>query len=132
MAVRIRLSRIGRKHVPFFRVVAVDGRKKRDGECLDNIGTYDALGTKIVRFDQELYDKWIKNGAQPSDSVRKIYRMHCRAQAAAAAPKVAVEAPVKEKKPKKAAPAAKPKEAAVEAPAKEKPKKVAPKKEATE
>ena len=81
MAVRIRLSRIGRKGVPFYRVVAVDGRKKRDGAFLDNIGTYDALGTKVVKFDLPLYEKWINQGAQPSDSVRKICKLYRRSQA---------------------------------------------------
>lgn len=100
MAVRIRLSRIGRKHVPFFRVVAVDGRKKRDGECLDNIGTYDALQTKIIRFDDQLYEKWLKRGAQPSDTVRKLYRLHKKAQPAAAAPAVKEKAPAKAAAPK--------------------------------
>ena len=75
MAVKIRLSRIGRKHVPFYRVVAVDSRKKRDGKCLDDIGTYDGLNTKIVRFNEDLYKKWIGFGAVPSDTARKVYRL---------------------------------------------------------
>lgn len=75
MAVRIRLSRIGKKHVPIFRVVAVDSRKKRDGAILANIGTYDALNTSVVRFDEGLYQEWVAKGALPTDSALKIYRL---------------------------------------------------------
>ena len=75
MSVRIRLSRIGKKHVPFFRVVAVDCRRKRDSAFLANIGTYDALNTKIVRFDEVLYQEWIEKGALPTDSAKKIYTL---------------------------------------------------------
>ena len=76
MAVRIRLSRIGRKHVPFYRVVAVDSRKKRDGMCLDDIGTYDALKSKVIRFNMELFKKWMDRGAVLSDSALKVFRLH--------------------------------------------------------
>jgi len=75
MAVKIRLSRVGRKHIPFYRIVAVDSRKKRDGEFLDEIGTYDAIKTQIVNFNEELYQKWVGLGATPSDTARKIYRL---------------------------------------------------------
>jgi small subunit ribosomal protein S16 len=75
MAVKIRLARIGTKHKPFYRLVAVDARQKRDGEFLDNIGTYDALKSTIVRFEEELYNKWISCGAQVSPSAYKIYRL---------------------------------------------------------
>lgn len=79
MAVKIRLSRIGKKHVPFYRVVAVDSRAKRDGQFLENIGTYDALKGAVVVFDEQLYDKWISRGAIPTDSAKKIYRVHKKA-----------------------------------------------------
>lgn len=75
MAVKIRLSRIGKKHVPFFRVVAVDERKKRDGAFLANIGTYDALNGKIVVFHEDKYKEWLGKGAQPSDSAKRIYKL---------------------------------------------------------
>lgn len=75
MSVSIRLSRVGTKHVPFFRVVVVDSRKKRDGKVLENIGTYDGLKTKLVMFKPERYDAWIKLGAQPSDTAKKLYRL---------------------------------------------------------
>ena len=107
MSVKIRLSRIGRKHVPFYRIVAVDSRKKRDGEFLDDIGTYDGLNTKLVRFNEEIYKKWLGLGAVPSDTARRVYRLFKKAGAGAASKKVAkpVAAPKVEKK------AAEPKEA---------------------
>jgi small subunit ribosomal protein S16 len=73
MPVRIRLSRVGKKHAPFYRVVSVDGRKKRDGAYLEDIGTYDAIKGVVVRFDEETYERRIKQGAVPSDSVKKIF-----------------------------------------------------------
>lgn len=73
MAVRIRLARVGRKHVPMYRVVAIDKKKKRDGQALDIIGTYNALNGTLIQFHEDLYDKWIKCGAQPSDTVKKVY-----------------------------------------------------------
>jgi len=75
MPVSIRLSRFGRKDLPFYRVVVVDSRKKRDGEFLETIGTYDGLKTKLVTFKPERYDAWVQRGAQPSDTARKLYRL---------------------------------------------------------
>ena len=76
MAVHIRLSRVGKKHVPFFRLVAVDSRKKRDGRVLAHIGTYDALGNRIVQFYTDELDKWVKNGALLTDSAKKIVALY--------------------------------------------------------
>jgi small subunit ribosomal protein S16 len=76
--VRIRLSRIGKKHVPFFRLIAIDGRQKRDGAELANIGTYDVLKGQIVRFDEALYNDWINKGAQVSDSAKRVYNLYRR------------------------------------------------------
>jgi len=75
MAVKIRLSRIGKKHTPFYRVVAIDSRKKRDSASLAIIGTYDPIKTTVVKFDEEVYTNWIKKGAQPTDSAKKVYRL---------------------------------------------------------
>lgn len=72
MAVRIRLSRIGKKHAPFYRVVAVDGRKKRDGAYLEDLGTYDGLKGVLVRFEKDRVDHWISQGAIPSDVVKRL------------------------------------------------------------
>ena len=76
MSVKISLSRTGKKHTPFYRVVAVDSRKKRDGEILANIGTYDALKSTVVRFSEELYTEWVSKGAQPTDSAKKIFKQY--------------------------------------------------------
>ncbi len=123
MAVKIRLSRIGKKKVPFFRVVAIDSRDKRDGRCLSNIGTYDALKSTIVTFNEDIYNDWISKGAIPSDSAKKIYRLYKRTTKKAGQADVEKQA----KKPVK-------KEAAVKKEAKvisvTASKKVAPKKEA--
>jgi small subunit ribosomal protein S16 len=76
MSVKIRLSRIGKKHAPFYRIVAVDSRKKRDGACIENIGTFDGLATKVVVFHEERYNDWISKGALPSDATKKIYKLY--------------------------------------------------------
>lgn len=75
MAVRIRLTRVGKKHAPFYRVVATDSRNKRDGAVLETIGTYDALKGNVVQFHEELYNAWILKGAQPTDSAKKVYKL---------------------------------------------------------
>jgi small subunit ribosomal protein S16 len=82
MAVKIRLARIGKKHVPFFRVVAIDSRKKRDGAFLQDLGTYDALKSAIVRFDEEGVNSWIAKGAVIADSVKRLQKLHKKQQAA--------------------------------------------------
>lgn len=74
MSVKIRLSRIGKKHVPFHRIIVVDSRKKRDAAYLDNLGTYDAQKSQVVTFNEALYNEWIGKGAQPTDSARKIFK----------------------------------------------------------
>lgn len=89
MSVKIRLSRTGKKHIPFYRVVAVDSRKKRDGEILANIGTYDAIKSVVVRFNEELYSQWVAKGAQPTDSAKKIFKQFKKAGAASSVTKVA-------------------------------------------
>jgi len=76
MAVRIRLSRVGKKKVPFYRIVAVDGRKKRDGAFLENLGSYDGLKSRLVTFNEERLNYWIGQGAIPSDAVKKLQRMY--------------------------------------------------------
>lgn len=79
MAVKIRLARRGTKNVPFFRIVAVDERKKRDGAFLEDLGTYDAKTSSIVVFKKDRVDDWVSKGAIPTDVVKKIYKMHKKA-----------------------------------------------------
>lgn len=97
MPVSIRLSRFGRKDLPFYRVVVVDSRKKRDGEFLETIGTYDGLKTKLVTFKPERYDVWVKQGAQPSDTAKKLYRLFKKEGASSSAKATVDRAPEKEK-----------------------------------
>lgn len=73
MAVKLRLKRMGKKGKPFYRVVAADSRSPRDGRIIEAIGTYDPnANPATVKIDEELAVKWIKNGAQPSDTVRSL------------------------------------------------------------
>ena len=84
MPVKIRLSRIGKKNAPFYRIVAVDSRKKRDGAFLEDLGTYDALKSKLVTYNEPRVKHWISLGAVPTDTVRKLQKMHKNAAAVAA------------------------------------------------
>ena len=73
MAVKIRLKRIGAKKSPFYRVVVADARYPRDGRFIEEIGTYNPLVEPAeVKIDVEKADKWIKNGAQPTDTVKAL------------------------------------------------------------
>lgn len=73
MPVKIRLMRIGAKKRPFYRVVAVDERKKRTGGYLDLLGTYNPLTEpKEIKLDQNKIDAWLKKGAVPSDGYLRI------------------------------------------------------------
>jgi len=76
MAVKIRLSRVGKKKAPFYRIVAVDSRKKRDGAFLESLGTYDGLKGVIVTLDQERVDYWVSKGAVVADSVKKLVKAY--------------------------------------------------------
>jgi len=69
----IRLTRMGRKKKPFYRVVVTDSRKRRDGGWIESIGYYNPLKeTKEVKIDEERLNYWISVGAQMSDRVKKI------------------------------------------------------------
>lgn len=76
MAVKIRLSRIGKTHTPFYRIVVVDGRKQRDGESLEIVGTYDPIAGKLIQFQADRIDAWLSKGAIASDSVKKLQKLH--------------------------------------------------------
>lgn len=92
MAVKVRLSRIGRKKRPVFRIVAVDERKKRDGEYLENLGTYDPITHKFVQFHNDRIDYWLSVGAQLTDSVAKLKKVYLKKQVAGASAKISTEA----------------------------------------
>lgn len=75
MAVKIRLSLVGKKKAPSFRIVAIDSRKKRDGAYLENLGTYDAIKGVLVQFHKDRLDYWVSQGAIVTDSVKKIVKL---------------------------------------------------------
>jgi small subunit ribosomal protein S16 len=73
--VKIRLKRMGAKKSPFYRIVVADSRAPRDGRFIEEIGTYDPReNPAVVKLDIEKYEGWIKNGAQPTDTVRDLRR----------------------------------------------------------
>jgi len=73
MAVKMRLTRMGDKKNPFYRVVVADSRKSRDGEYVDLIGTYNPLkNPEEIKLDNEKAANWLKNGAQPTDTVKAL------------------------------------------------------------
>ena len=73
--VKIRLRRMGAKKAPFYRVVVADARSPRDGRCIEEIGTYNPLtNPPTVAIDVEKAQAWIKNGAQPTDTVRDLLK----------------------------------------------------------
>ena len=73
MAVKIRLRRMGAHKQPFYRIVVADSRSPRDGKCIEEIGYFNPMVEPAsVKLDTEKYDKWIKNGAQPTDRVKSI------------------------------------------------------------
>jgi small subunit ribosomal protein S16 len=80
MAVAIRFSRQGKKKAPFYRIVAADKRRARDGKFIELLGTYHPI-TKVLKLDTERYEKWIKVGAQPSGTLAAIVRRTARAAA---------------------------------------------------
>ena len=83
MAVAIRFSRQGKKKSPFYRIVVADKRKARDGKFIELLGTYHPT-TKVLKLDNEKFQKWIKVGAQPSGTLAAIVRRTARAAAAPA------------------------------------------------
>ncbi len=72
MAVNLRLKRMGSHKKPFYRIVAIDSRVKRDGKYIELIGTYNPL-TGERKIDKEVALKWLSNGAQPTDTVRNLF-----------------------------------------------------------
>ena len=75
MAVKIRLRRMGAKKAPFYRVVVADSRYPRDGRFIEEIGTYDPnKEPSEVKIDAEKAKQWIANGAQPTDTVKRLLK----------------------------------------------------------
>ncbi|UZT82713.1 30S ribosomal protein S16 [Caproicibacterium sp. BJN0003] len=75
MAVKIRLRRMGAKKNPFYRIVVADSRYPRDGRFIEEIGYYNPLTEPSeVKVDSEKVKEWIKNGAQPTDTVKALFK----------------------------------------------------------
>lgn len=73
MAVKIRLARHGAKKRPYYRIVVADSRAPRDGRFIEEVGRYDPLtDPATVKVDLEAVDRWIGNGAQPTDTVASL------------------------------------------------------------
>ena len=72
MAVKLRLTRMGAKKRPTYRIVATDSRRPRNGQYLELIGTYSPIGDASVKINEEVALKWLNNGAIPTDTVRNI------------------------------------------------------------
>ena len=71
--VKIRLQRQGKKKAPFYHIVVADSRRARDGRIIEKIGTYDPMtDPSTVVLDKALVEKWIKNGAKPTDTVKRL------------------------------------------------------------
>ena len=71
--VKIRLQRVGKKKAPFYHIVVADSRSARDGKIIDQVGTYNPMvePTEVV-LDKEKVEQWIKNGAKPTDTVKRL------------------------------------------------------------
>ena len=71
--VKIRLQRQGKKKAPFYHIVVADSRSPRDGKIIEQIGTYDPMtNPSTIVLNKELLEKWIKNGAKPTDTVKSL------------------------------------------------------------
>jgi small subunit ribosomal protein S16 len=81
MAVKIRLTRLGRKKLPYYRIVVADVEAKRDGKFLDMVGTYDPLKDPAeITLDSEKLQSWLDQGAKPTTTVKSLIVKHAEAQ----------------------------------------------------
>ena len=75
MAVKMRLTRIGAKKAPFYRVIIADSRSPRDGRFIDEVGTYNPLtNPSEIKIDAEKAKTWLQNGAQPTETVKALLK----------------------------------------------------------
>lgn len=75
MSVKIRLKRVGKMHAPFYRVVIADSRSPRNGRFIEEIGAYDpSKQPSAFNVDKEAVEKWLKNGAQPTETVARLLK----------------------------------------------------------
>ncbi|MBQ6386109.1 MAG: 30S ribosomal protein S16 [Lachnospiraceae bacterium] len=74
--VKIRLTRLGKKKAPFYRIIVADSRSPRDGRFIEEIGTYDPTkDPSVYKIDEEAARRWLANGAQPTDEVAKLLKI---------------------------------------------------------
>lgn len=74
--VKIRLKRMGSKGAPFYRIVAADARSPRDGRFIEELGYYDPTKEpSVIKVDAELAKKWLSNGAQPTETVKSLFKI---------------------------------------------------------
>lgn len=74
--VKMRLKRMGAKKMPYYRIVIADSRSPRDGKFIVQVGTYDPLkNPSAISFDVEVAKGWLENGAQPTDTVKKLLKI---------------------------------------------------------
>lgn len=73
MAVKLRLTRMGAKKRPTYRIVATDSRNPRDGQYLELVGTYSPVGEATTKINEEVALKWLNNGAVPTDTVKNLF-----------------------------------------------------------
>ncbi len=77
MAVKIRMTRMGAKKKPFYRLVVADSRAPRDGKFIEIIGFYNPLTEPVqIKIDEEKATKWLATGAQPTDTVKALFKKH--------------------------------------------------------
>ena len=73
MAVKMRLRRMGSKKAPFYRIVVADSRSPRDGNFIEEVGYYNPLTEPVeVKVNEEKVNKWLSNGAQPTETVKRL------------------------------------------------------------
>ena len=74
--VKMRLKRMGSKGAPFYRIVIADARAPRDGRFVEEVGYYDPTKKpSVIKIDQELANKWLSQGAQPTETVKKLLKI---------------------------------------------------------
>ena len=74
--VKIRLTRIGKKKAPLYRIIVADSRSPRDGRFIEEIGTYDPTqNPSVYKIDEEAAKRWLNNGAQPTAEVAKLLKI---------------------------------------------------------
>lgn len=73
--VKIRLQREGKKKAPYYHIVVADSRSPRDGKIIEQLGTYDPMTEpSTIKLNKERLEQWIKNGAQPTDTVKALIK----------------------------------------------------------